>query len=130
MSVAWYIVLERPIPRFDHGINGKAIGRAGDELEVLAKKLGVEPLMNFFSASPQELLGFAADHGVELQHNPPPEHWFSAEQGLKTVLALVEAVEGAELDRKDQILADLNEFQKVLRLASEHGVDWHLAVDF
>ena len=36
MSVALYIVLERQVPGFDHHVNGKALGRLGELLDVLA----------------------------------------------------------------------------------------------
>lgn len=130
MSVAWYIVLERPIPDFDHRVNGKALSRAGEQLEILARQLGLESLMNFFSAPAEGLVAFAADHGVNPAGNPLPEHWFSAEAGLKTVRVLIQAIDRSELSRKDQLLADLREFENVLSSAEKHGVGWHLAVDF
>jgi hypothetical protein len=60
MSVALYIVLERQILGFDHQVNGNALGRAGKLLDVLAERAGTKPLLQFFSASPQEMSEFAA----------------------------------------------------------------------
>ena len=40
MSVALYIVLERQILGFDHQVNGNALGRAGNLLDVLAERAG------------------------------------------------------------------------------------------
>jgi hypothetical protein len=133
MSVAWYIVLERKIPGFDHDVNGKALGRAGKVLDALAEEVGVQPLMKFFSASPEELVGFAEAHGVDLKEKGAkllPERWFSAEDGLKSVRALMQAAESGKIALGDKILDDLEEFQKVLGVAKENGVGWHLAVDF
>jgi hypothetical protein len=133
MSVAWYIVLEREIPGFDHFVNGKALGRAGKVLDALAEEVGVQPLAKFFSVSPEELLGFAEDHGVDLKENAiklPHEQWFSAEDGLQSVRALMQAAESGKIRHVDQILSDLKEFHKVLKVAKENGVGWHLAVDF
>ena len=45
MSVALYIVLERRVSGLDDHINGKALGRAGKFLDVLAEKAGTKPLM-------------------------------------------------------------------------------------
>lgn len=127
MSVAWYIVLEREIPGFDHAVNGKAVARAGDQLDSLADEKGLPTLMSFFSISAEELAGFAGDHGVSLK-KPAPEKWFSADDGLKTLNGLIDAAEEHKLDPR--VIADLQEFMAVLETARRNGVGWHLAVDF
>jgi hypothetical protein len=130
MSAAWYIVLERKIPGFDPFVNGKALARAGEKLEKLAKAAGVTPLMKFFIASPDELAEFAADHGASLKGAgvESAEQWFSPGEGLKVVHVLLEAVEKQAGDAG--VVSDLKEFQSVLETAQKHGVRWHLAVDF
>ena len=133
MSVAWYIVLERKIPGFDHGVNGKALGRAGKVLDALAEEAGTQPLMDFFSASPEELAGFAEDHGMDIKEQATklaPEKWFSANEGLKTVRALARAVDNGKTEHAEAILDDLKEFKKVLEVAANNGIGWHLAIDF
>jgi hypothetical protein len=133
VSVALYIVLERQIPGFDHHVNGNALGRAGKLLDVLAKKAGTKPLMQFFSASPEEVSEFAASHGRASEENAtvfPPERWFSAEEGLVAVRALKETARTERIDNLDKVIADLDEFERVLIGAKEHRVGWHLAVDF
>ena len=88
MSVAWYIVLQREILGFDPRVNGKILARTGNVLEALAKHAGVVPLMEFFSAAPDERVEFAEDHGLNVEDIPvelPTEKWFSPEEGLKTV---------------------------------------------
>jgi hypothetical protein len=128
LSVAWYIVLEREIPGFDPFVNGKALATAGKRLDSLATKKGVPTLMSFFSAPPEDLAGFAEDHGVLLKQAPSPEKWFSAEEGLETVKSIIEEGENSRFDART--IADLREFQKVLEIAKQHAVGWHLAVDF
>ena len=132
MSVALYIVLERPIPGFDHSVNGKALGRAGEVLDVLAEKAGTKPLMKFFSASPEEMSAVAADHavGADDETQFPPEQWFAADEGLATIRGLRNAARTERAENLEKILADLDEFERVLGLAKEHGVGWHLAVDY
>jgi hypothetical protein len=131
MSVALYIVLERPILGFDHHVNGNTLGRAGKLLDTLAEKAGTRPLMGFFSAPQEDLSKFAAGHGVALEENAlPPERWFPAEEGLVVVRALREAARTEGIDNLEKIVADLDEFEHVLHRAKEHGVRWHLAVDF
>jgi hypothetical protein len=133
MSVALYIVLERHVLGFDHHVNGKALGHAGELLDVLAEKAGTKPLMEFFSASPEEMSEIVASHGVAVEKNAtlfPTERWFPAEEGLMTIRGLREAARTEKLDNLEKILADLDEFERVLKGAKEHGVGWHLAVDF
>jgi hypothetical protein len=130
MSVAWYVVLERKIPGFEIFINGKALGHASELLDSLARDEGVLPLSAFFSASTEELTGFASDHGVDLQElgTAPPEKWFLPEDGLRTLDALMKAAESRKIE--EHIVKDLRDFQAVLQTAQANGVRWHLAVDF
>jgi len=129
MSVAWYIVLERNVPGFDHGIDGKVLGHASKALDAVAEEAGVPPLMEFFSASPEELAAFAEDQGIDSTDSElPAEAWFSAEDGLKTVRALLQAAEDGKL--AGNIADELRAFKKVLEVARDNGVGWHLAVDF
>ena len=117
MSAALYIVLERQIEGFDPFVNGKALSREEEELDAIARNLGVTPLMGFYSASEEEAEEFGLETG--------PETWFTAEQGLATVNALLAHVEG-----KDAVSADLQEFARVLEEARKQQVRWHLGVDY
>jgi hypothetical protein len=130
VSLAWYIQLERNIPGFEAFVNGKAAAKAAELLDSLAKDAGVTPLSDFFGASAENLAEFAEDHGVDLKEMGaiPDEQWFSPEDGLKTLRALMQAAETQKLS--NQILEDLKEFQKVLEAAAANGIRWHLAVDF
>lgn len=133
MSVALYIVLEKKILDFDHHVNGHALGRAGELLDALAEKAGTKPLMQFFSAPQEELSEFAASHGLTVEENGtlfPPERWFMAEEGLAAIRGLREAARTEGIDNLEKIMADLDQFDLVLNKAKEHGVRWHLAVDF
>ncbi len=126
MGNALYIVLEQKIPDLDPMIDGKMLSKAEKPLAKAAKRLGVRPLMEFFSTSADEaadLLGEDAA-GIDI----PGTEWFSAEEGLKTVDALL-----AEIDSSAELRSakeDLLGCQRVLREAQKHGVRWHLAIDF
>jgi hypothetical protein len=126
MGAALYIALEKEIPGVDTMIDGKMLSKAERRLAKAAKRLGVRPLMEFFSTNADEaadLLGEDAA-GLEL----PPGQWFSAEEGLQTVDALLaEAEVSTDLQAAKNDLADC---QRVLREAQKHGVRWHLAIDF
>jgi hypothetical protein len=75
-------------------------------LDALAEEEGVQPLMDFFIASPEELAGFVKDQGMDLRvkvSKLAPE-WFSADEGLKTVRALVQAVDNRKTEYAKQFL--------------------------
>jgi|SRR5579884_3241908 len=131
MSLAWYIVFEKNIPALSQFVNGKALARSGKQLDAIAREVGVPPLMSFFGATQDELKALAEDHGLDgIGDAIAEESWFTAEEGLKTVTALAEALGVRTLDGKEQVLADLQEFEAVLRSAASNGLRWHLAVDF
>lgn len=129
MSVAWFIVLEREIPGLDHFVSGKALARVGEELRAICEEAGVTSLMQFFSATHDQLAGFAEENEIDHTHRPA-EAWFSPEEGLITIRALIQAVSDGKVARADRILDDLRQFRRVLEVAKENGVRWHLAVDF
>jgi hypothetical protein len=78
-------------------------------------------------------LEFVASHGRAVEENAtvfPPERWFPAEEGLLAVRALKETARTERIDNLEKIIPDLEEFERVLIETKEHGVGWHLAVDF
>ncbi len=126
MGAALYIALEKEIPGTDTMIDGKMLSRAEKHLAKAAKRLGVRPLMEFFSAGAGEAADLLGEDvaGIEI----PDTQWFSAEEGLRTVDALL-----SEADASPDLRAakdDLLGCQRLLREALKHGVRWHLAIDF
>ena len=117
MGAALYIVLERQIEGFNPFVNGKELSQEEEELAANARDLGVTPLMDFYSTSEEE----AEEFGFEAA----PEAWFTAEQGLATVNALL-----AHVQDKSAVVSDLQEFARVLEEARRHQVRWHLGVDY
>jgi len=126
MGTALYIALEQEIPDLDMMIDGKMLGKAEESLTNAARRLGVRPLMEFFSISADEaenLIG-AEVTGMEI----PAAQWFSAEECLKTVDALLADAEASPQLKKAK--DDLIGCQRILREAQRHGVRWRLAIDF
>lgn len=122
MGVALYIALKKDIPGTDTMIDGKMLGRAEKSLADAAQRLGVRPLTDFLSTS--------ADEAADLlgEDMPGATKWFSAEEGLRTVDALL-----ADIDTSAELRAakdDLLGCRRVLREALKHGASWHLAIDF
>jgi hypothetical protein len=145
MGVALFIVADRSVDEMDIFVNGKALahcrpagakdrgGRQADRhLETLARQAGVRPLMEFFSASPEDILALFSEQDEEPPEvELPPEQWFSPDEGLTTVRGLLAYLEihpdaAAEVDR---LIEDLREFEEVLVGLNAAGAKWHLAVD-
>ncbi|MES2571981.1 MAG: hypothetical protein V4710_18245 [Verrucomicrobiota bacterium] len=126
MGTALYIALETVIPGVDTMIDGKMLSKAEEQLAKAATRLGVRPLMHFFSLSADEATDLLGDDvaGIDI----PAVQWFSAEEGLTTVDALLTAVDASPEFKAAR--EDLLECQRVLQEAHSHGVRWHLAIDF
>jgi hypothetical protein len=132
MGAALYIILERKIPGADIYVNGKSLAKNNDELGRIAKRLGVTPLMEFFSCSKEDLSALAEEHGANLDKiiRTNEEKWFAAEEGLRTVNALLGNLAKSKLPNVNRIEADLQGFVRVLELAKSKGTKWHLSVDY
>lgn len=127
MGAAYFIVLERKIDGLDTAMDGKCMSRHMEALDEAARKLGVRPLSEFFSADPQQLAEFMEGEGVDVgDTSPPPLQQFSAEDGLASIRAL--AAHSAA--RVDGVTEDLRECERILTAAAQHGVGWHFEVDF
>lgn len=127
-----YIVVEGEDPGFDIYVNGRALARQEAGIERLAHTLGVRPLLDFFSADVNSM-ALLIEEGAgnpELLHRLPPPQWFPAEDGLETVLGLIDALqyEPRRLGQESAaVLSELSEYERVLRKAAERGLRWHLA---
>ncbi len=133
MSAALYIILERSEPGFDTYVDGKALSRAEGDLQALARRLGVTPLMDFFSMAPEEMLAEAEEFNTGLtEETVPEEQWFAATEGLKTVRALLAHLDANQtaIPSASSIANELAGFQHVLEEAENRGIRWHLAVDY
>src|SRR5437899_2140316 len=115
-----YIVVEGEDPGFDIFVNGRALARNEDALEKLALRLGVRPLIEFFSAD-ENSMSLLIEEGAgnrELMHRLPPPQWYSPAEGLITTEALMAALEhepqqlGSE---GEEVLGELVEYRRVLR---------------
>ena len=140
MSVAYYICADVPENDENHeffmDMDGKALASVEEDvLEQLAERANVTPLMQFFSMPQGEWDDYVDDIKDLLDEDevfdPQELTWFSADEGLKTVLALI-----AEIDKTPQLLAepeavidDLESMAAILTRLAEHGIRWHLAID-
>lgn len=146
MSVALFIVAERPVEGLDTFVDGKALAhcrpseskaRGGRQtenyLEVLARAAGVRPLMEFISESPEDVQELLDEEDEDLPViEVPPERWFLASEGLATVRGLLSQL-SADPDgtaESEHVIADLRQFETILARLDAEGVRWHLSVDF
>jgi hypothetical protein len=130
-----YIVVEGEDPGFDIFVNGRSLARNEDALERLALRLGVRPLIEFFSAD-ENSMSLLIEEGAgnqELLRRLPPPQWYSGEDGLRTVRALLMTLQDdpQQLGTEgEQVLSELLEYAHVLEKAMERKMRWHLAVSW
>src|ERR1700678_4387045 len=97
MGATLYIVVEGEDPGFDIFVNGRALARNEDALEKMAHRIGVKPLLEFFSAD-ENSMALLLEEGAgdpEWAKTLPPPQWFSPEEGLVTVSTLIEYLRDA-----------------------------------
>jgi hypothetical protein len=135
MSASMYIVVEGEDPGFDIFVNGRTLARNEDALEKLAERLGVKPLLEFFSAD-QNSMAVLLDEGAgdpEWAKTLPPPQWFSPEDGLETISTLIEYLHDAPAtlgaDTANAV-RELEEFQRVLGKTAVRSLKWQLAVSW
>ncbi len=135
MSASMYIVVEGEDPGFDIFVNGRTLARNEDALEKLAERLGVKPLLEFFSAD-QNSMAVLLDEGAgdpEWAKTLPPPQWFSPVDGLDTISTLREylrdapATLGADTAKA---VKELEEFERVLGKTALRNLKWQLAVSW
>ena len=68
MAASMYIVVEGEDPGYDIFVNGRSLARNEDPLERLALRLGVRPLIEFFSADENSMS--LVDRGGRGQSRP------------------------------------------------------------
>lgn len=130
-----YIVVEGEDPGFDIFVNGRSLARHEDALERLALRLGVRPLIEFFSAD-ENSMSLLIEEGAgnqELMRRLPPPQWYSPADGLATVKSLLIALaDDPQLlgTEGSQVVSELREYLVVLEKTQERMLRWHLAVSW
>ena len=135
MAASMYIVVEGEDPGFDIFVNGRSLARNEDAIERLALRLGVRPLIEFFSAD-ENSMSLLIEEGAgnqELMRRLPPPQWYSPADGLSTVHALLDALmdEPQQLGTEgEQVISELMEYSRVLKKTRDRKMRWHLAVSW
>jgi hypothetical protein len=135
MAASMYIVVEGEDPGYNIYVNGRMLARHEGAVERLALQLGVQPLLEFFSAD-ENSMALLIEEGAgnpDLMSRLPPPQWYAPQEGLRTVLALIEslAANPGQLGADgEELLGELREYELVLRRTVEHTLRWHLAVSW
>lgn len=130
-----YIVVEGEDPGFDIFVNGHALARNEDALEKLAARLGVKPLLEFFSAD-ENSMALLLEEGAgdpEWAKTLPPPQWFSPDDGLVTISTLLDFLKENPFALGSEtfpIISELEEYERVLEKASVRSLRWQLAVSW
>lgn len=131
MALAIVITLEKDLPEsatYTKSATGKALARELDRLDMPARATRVQAITALLSENPAALAEqMRADGFDPSKMRLPPEQWFSATEGLKTVRTLAEYV-AANLNNFKQpnpILRDLKAAEALLAAAEGAGVRFH-----
>lgn len=125
------ITLDKPIPEltaFGKSGTGKALARETDKLDSAARRKDVSPITELLSESQAVLIEqMKADGFDPSKMRLPPEQWFAAADGLKTVRALHAHVSANLNDFKqpNPILRDLKAADTLLAAAESAGAKFH-----
>jgi hypothetical protein len=130
-----YIVVEGEDPGFDIFVNGRALARNEDALEKLARKLGIKPMLEFFSAD-ENSMALLLEEGAgnpEWAKTLPPPQWFAPEDGLISICTLLDFLREHPMALGSEtapVLKEIEEFERVLRKAAHRRLRWQLAVSW
>jgi hypothetical protein len=111
------------------------MARNEDALEKLALRVSVRPLIEFFSAD-ENSMSLLIEEGAgnrELMHRLPPPQWYSPEEGLATVEALIQELEQEPQQLGsdgEEVLSELLGYRRVLKKTEDRKLRWHLAVSW
>lgn len=121
MSVAFFIVLDSDETDFDAFVDGKMLTAAIDEMNAIARDLGVKQFEDYAF---QDLSEFGGPDTEPV--------WFDAEEGITWATALVERVRAKPdgIPNVAAVIDDLEDYLRVFREADKRGLKWHLEMDF
>ena len=131
MALAIVVSLERDLPEsaaYAKAASGKALARELDRLDSTARRKSVSPPTSLLSESQASLIEQMKAEGFDpSKMRLPPEQWFPAADGLKTVRAIAEYVAANLNDFKqpNPILRDLKAAETLLSAADGAGVKFH-----
>ena len=136
MSAAFFIVLDQKNPDFDTVVNGKFLSQEARPLAKIARSLGIRPLEEYVSYTPEEareMMEELGDDAGEIEGTELPEQkWYQSEEGLDWVSQVSTHIRAnpSAVRNAEGVLADLHEYRAVFERAKAIGARWNLQVDF
>lgn len=128
MGASLFIALNTEVPGVSvTSVDGKYLLRNLDRLNEVAGTLAVRPIADFISVSPEDTAEFL--EGVDGSLQIPPEQWFEAEEGLRTINSLLSHA-GLHNPPEENLLRDLRDCKNVLEAAIAAHAMFHFSVDF
>jgi hypothetical protein len=132
MAQAIVVTLEREVSgasaAYAKAGTGKALARESNRIDFAARKRNVPALTSMLSESQAALIEqLKADGFDPAKMRLPPEQWYPAADGLRSLRALAEHV-GANLNdfkQPNPILRDLKAAEALLAAAEAAGVRFH-----
>ncbi len=131
MALAIIVTLEKEIPAlaaYTKSGTGKALAREAERLDYAARCCKVPDIPSLLSENPAVLAAQMREDGFDpSKMRLPPEQWYSATDGLKTVRALHEYVSANvnNFKQPNPILRDLKAAEALLVAAEAAGVRFH-----
>ena len=132
MALAIVVTLDKDLPEpaaaYAKANPGRALARESDRLDLAARTRHVLPITSLLSESHAALAAQLRDAGMDpAKMRLPPEQWYPAADGLKTVRALAEHVTARMNDFKqpNPILRDLKAAEALLAAADAAGARFH-----
>jgi hypothetical protein len=133
MAQVVIVTLEKELPAamavYAKAGSGKALAREADRIDSAARRCGVTPPTSLLSESQAALIAQMKEEGFDpTKMRLPPEQWFPAAEGLKTVRGLTVFITANLNDFKqpNPILRDLKAAEALLVEAEAAGVRFHL----
>jgi hypothetical protein len=131
MALAIVVTLEKELPEsaaYAKAGSGKALARESDKLDFAARVRQVTAITSMLSESQAALRKQLEEEGFDpAKMRLPPEQWYPAADGLRTVRALAEQVSAKLNDFKqpNPILRDLKAAETLLAAADAAGIRFH-----
>ena len=134
MAMAIVVTLEKEMPEalaaYAKAGNGKALARESDRLDSASRRRSVPMFSSLLSESQASLIAQLKEEGFDpSKMRIPPERWFSAAEGLKTIRGLHAQVTANLNDFKqpNPILRDLSAAEALLVSAEKAGIAFHFS---
>ncbi len=131
MGSAIFVSTESELPGLELSIDGKALAKNENALSSRCEGMGVTPLIAFLCPSVAAQRAALASFGIT-DVSPIPATWFTAAEGMPTVVAMLRLLADEPEWYYDvpALRRDIERLREILTALEPTGVRWHLDIDF